>query len=79
MLSEKCSVKPGMSYTLYEDLKILVVMNNPHEKVSLKDLASLKVVNRSAESIKTRYNHFLKYLIEEDLEEIYVFLQNNGV
>lgn len=61
IFTEKKSIKQGQSYSLYEDIKILIEMNKPDRK-SVKSLAEQGIVNRSLESIKTRYNHYLKYL-----------------
>ena len=63
-LRELQSDKVGESYSIYEDLKLLLSLNCVvgEKNAQFKLLSEQRVLNRSYESIKTRYMQFLKGL-----------------
>ncbi|KRX07025.1 hypothetical protein PPERSA_07188 [Pseudocohnilembus persalinus] len=76
MLAENLAQKSGSSYTLYEDLKLITLLNSKDEnKMSSKEIAEEGVINRTQDSIKTRYRNYLKDLREKDFNQIYQYIK----
>jgi hypothetical protein len=69
------------SYTIYEDLKIIASLSQESNisAGSFKRLSDEGIVTRTPDSIRSRYQDFLKNLTKDDYQNIISFIDSNGL
>nr|AIT58615.1 Pat2 [Tetrahymena thermophila] len=70
------------TYTIYEDLKIIYCLGCKEDQITksqFQKLAEEGYVNRTYESIRSRYQDYLKFLTSEDYQNILSYIDANGL
>lgn len=81
MIHEQQEGHKRSSYTMYEDLRLLNEFTQSQTILNstFKIIANSGVVNRSFESIKSRYTDYLRHLKKEDFDMILAYYQKHGM
>ena len=70
-----------MSYRLQEDLQLLLELSD-HNQITVKtfeNIAASKKINRTAESLRSRYHEHLHQIQERDMKKIVNWVEREGL
>ena len=70
-----------MSYRLQEDLQLLLELSD-HNQISIKtfeNISASKKINRTTESLKSRYHEHLFRIEEKDMKQIVNWIEKEGL
>jgi hypothetical protein len=70
-----------MGYRLQEDLQLLLELSD-HNQISIKtfeNISASKKINRTTESLKSRYHEHLFRIEEKDMKKIVNWIEREGL
>jgi hypothetical protein len=70
-----------MGYRLQEDLQLLLELSD-HNQISIKtfeNISAAKKINRTTESLKSRYHEHLFRIEEKDMKKIVNWIEREGL